>query len=123
MSFCPICKSEYIDCVTTCSECKTTLIPKLEDEEFEELDNQKIIEIYKLNDEIEASLIKDLLIENRIDCNFRDMHITPYPVSIGQSGEIRITVLENDSERAKELIQKAIEDNYISDNGEFIKKD
>lgn len=120
MSFCPICKSEFINGITYCSDCKTSLVSKLEDEENDKLENFKMVEIYKLSDGIEISLVTDLLLDNEIECQVRDMHIAPYPVSVGAASEVRIVVLEDDAKRAREIIKQAREDNYISENGEFI---
>jgi hypothetical protein len=61
-------------------------------------------EIFFTYDEIEAEIVKDLLEAEDIQVVVKSMKMTPYPVSIGRMGEMRLMVRNEDLERARELI-------------------
>jgi hypothetical protein len=61
-------------------------------------------EIFFTYDEIEAEIVKDLLEAEDIQVVVKSMKMTPYPVSIGRMGEMRLIVRNEDLERARELI-------------------
>jgi len=78
------------------------------------------VEIYLSYNEIESSLIKELLEGEGISTMVRDMHITPYPMSIGKFAEKRIAVPEEKVDEAKELIKQAISDGFLNEGeGKF----
>ncbi len=60
-------------------------------------------------DEVEADIVKDLLEAEDIQVVVRSLKISPYPVSIGRMGEIRLLVREDDLRKAKEVL-KAMQD-------------
>lgn len=79
----------------------------------------KFIEVYFSYDEIEASLIANLLEDSGISCVIRDMRITPYPLTIGVFTEKRVAVEEDRVGDARVIIKDAIRDGFISGTGRF----
>ncbi|GBD95887.1 MAG TPA: DUF2007 domain-containing protein [Nitrospirae bacterium] len=65
-------------------------------------------------DEVEAEIVKDLLEAENIQVVLKSLKITPYPVSIGRIGEIRLLVRNEDFEKAKDVL-KIMQDS--SENG------
>ncbi|MFZ5876029.1 MAG: redoxin domain-containing protein [Nitrospirota bacterium] len=80
----------------------------------------RVVELYKTYDPLEADRIADLLAEHEIACVVRDLTISPYPMTIGRFGERRISVAEGDVVRAREIIEEAIQDGYLSSDGSWI---
>jgi peroxiredoxin len=78
------------------------------------------VELYKTYDPLEADRIADLLAEHDIVCVIRDLTISPYPMTIGRFGERRIGVAEGDVIRAREIIDEAIQDGYLSSDGSWM---
>ena len=74
------------------------------------------VEIYLSYNEIEADLIKELFENEGISIILRDLHITPYPISIGRFAEKRIAVPVDKVHKAKELIEQAIADGFLDKN-------
>ena len=65
-------------------------------------------------DEVEAEIVKDVLEAENIQVVMKSLKITPYPVSIGRIGEIRLLVRNEDFEKAKDVL-KIMQDS--SENG------
>ena len=65
-------------------------------------------EILFTYDEVEANIVKGILESENIQVAIDSLKITPYPVSIGRIGEVRVLVKNDDMERAREIL-KAIE--------------
>lgn len=78
------------------------------------------VELYKTYDVLEADRISDLLAEHGIICTVRDLSISPYPLTIGRFGERRIGVDETDAARAREVLEQAIRDGYLSSDGTWM---
>lgn len=55
-------------------------------------------------DEVEAEIVKDLLESEGIQVVVQSLKISPYPVSIGRMGEIRLMVRNEDIEKAKDIL-------------------
>ena len=58
-------------------------------------------ELLVTSDELEAEMIKDLLESGGIPVVFRSSKVSPYPVSIGKMGEIKLLVRTVDREAAE----------------------
>jgi peroxiredoxin len=80
----------------------------------------RVVELYKSYDPLEADRIVDLLAEHEIACVVRDLTISPYPMTIGRFGERRIGVADGDVARAREILQDAIRDGYVSSDGSWM---
>ncbi|HET8761269.1 MAG TPA: DUF2007 domain-containing protein, partial [Nitrospiria bacterium] len=78
------------------------------------------VELYKTYDPLEADRIADLLADHGIWCAVRDLTMSPYPMTIGRFGERRISVAPQDRERAREVLEDAIRDGYVSRDGAWI---
>jgi thiol-disulfide isomerase/thioredoxin len=78
------------------------------------------VELYKSYDSLEAARIADLLAEHEIACAVRDLTISPYPLTIGRFGERRISVGAADVARAREVLEQAIRDGYVSSDGSWV---
>lgn len=50
------------------------------------------VEIFTTTSEIEAEIVKDLLESGGIRVKIKSAKVTPYPVSVGKMGEIKILV-------------------------------
>ncbi|RJR15587.1 MAG: DUF2007 domain-containing protein [Nitrospiraceae bacterium] len=55
-------------------------------------------------DEVEAEIVKDLLESEGIQVVVQSLKISPYPVSIGRMGEMRLMVRNGDIEKAKDIL-------------------
>jgi len=73
------------------------------------------VELLFTYDEIEAQIVKTLLEGEGIQVVCNSMKVRPYPVSIGKMGEVKLMVMEEELERAKEIL-KAMGD-LSSDGG------
>ncbi len=78
------------------------------------------MELYKTYDPLEADRIADLLAEHGIACAVRDLSISPYPLTIGRFSERRISVAAADADRAREVLEQAIHDGYLSSDGSWV---
>ncbi len=54
---------------------------------------------------LEAEMIKDLLESGDIPTVIRSSKVSPYPVSVGKMGEIKILVRKEDKEIAEKVIK------------------
>lgn len=61
-------------------------------------------EIFFTYDEVEAEIVKDLLEAEHIPVVMKSSKISPYPVSIGTMGEVRLMVRDEDLKKARELL-------------------
>jgi len=67
--------------------------------------NEEWVTVLVTNDSLEAEIIKDLLESGEIPGVLRSSKVSPYPVSVGKMGEIKILVRKEDKETAEKLIQ------------------
>jgi len=77
----------------------------------------KWIELLVTYDEIEAQIVKDILEAEGIQVTINSLKISPYPVSIGKMGEVRVRVKEEDLKKAKAIL-KTFEDSPPSDESD-----
>ena len=66
---------------------------------------EKWVEVFITYDPLEAEIIKDLLESGDIQVVLRSSKVSPYPVSVGKMGEIKILVREADKEAAEKVIK------------------
>jgi len=62
------------------------------------------VEVLFTYDEIEAEIVRDLLEAEDIQVVVQSLKISPYPVSIGRMGEVRLMVREEDIEKARDVL-------------------
>jgi len=63
-------------------------------------------EILFTYDEVEAHIVKDVLESENIQVKIDSLKITPYPVSIGRMGEVRVMVKSEDMELARKVLKE-----------------
>lgn len=63
------------------------------------------VELLFTYDEVEAQIVKRLLEGEGIQVILNSMKMRPYPVSIGKMGEVKLLVMEEELERAKEILK------------------
>lgn len=79
-----------------------------------------LVALYITYNPNEAEFIKDMLDDNDIACFVRDMHPSQFPMNVGQHGQFRVVVEDDKVREAYDLINLAIEDSAITDEGQFI---
>ena len=67
--------------------------------------NEEWVTVIVTNDSLEAEMIKDLLESGEIPVVLRSSKVSPFPVSVGKMGEIKILVRKEDEETAEKLIR------------------
>jgi len=67
-------------------------------------------ELVVTDNEIEAEMIKDLLESGGIPVVIRSSKVSPYPVSIGKMGEVKVLVRKADLEAAKAALDQGLGD-------------
>ncbi len=72
-------------------------------------------EILFTYDDVEAEIVKDLLESENIHVVVNSMKVSPFPVSIGRMGEIKLLVKKGDFEKAEKVIQ-VMTDNQVENN-------
>ena len=65
-------------------------------------------ELVVTDNEIEAEMIKDLLESGGIPVVIRSSKVSPYPVSIGKMGEVKVLVRKTDLEAAKAALDQSL---------------
>jgi hypothetical protein len=63
------------------------------------------VEVLFTYDDVEAEIVKDLLEAENIQVVVKSLKISPYPVSIGKMGEIRLLVKSKDIRRSEEVLK------------------
>lgn len=82
-----------------------------------------LVDLYITYNPNEAEFIKDMLDENEIACFIRDLHPSQFPMSVGKHAQVRVVVEEDKVREAYDLIEQAIADGAITDEGKFIFED
>lgn len=105
MPFCPDCRSEYKDGVERCPDCGTLLEESLLPEDADAEPTKHLVEVYVAAGDEEGLVVKGLLESEGIDCALSsDIPHTVMPLNIDGLGAVRITVAEEDAERARQII-------------------
>ena len=100
MPFCPVCQAEYEAGVTVCADDGATLVEKLE-----EPDSGDFVEVHAFQFSHEAEEVRDLLLEEGIQCFLRDAGMSMMPTV---TATVRLVVPAALAERAKEVIAAAL---------------
>lgn len=113
--FCPQCGTDYKDGFYICSDCQ---VPLISEEEFRELEDKRrmeekksrdmaTVEVYRVQGEVEADIIKSLLAASGIENTSTGNAVqSVLPFTVDGLGELRIMVKEEDAEKARELIRE-----------------
>lgn len=108
MRYCPICRSEYLEGVEVCPECKVVLVDELP-EEAEFIDWKTLAHV---PDELAGDMVKGVLENAGLDVILRSFTIPGYDGIVGSWYEEHwgeILVKESDFPRAKEIIGEYID--------------
>ena len=113
MPFCPVCKTEYREGFTTCSDCDASLVEQLpaEPPRDERWDGSMVV-VFIPRDDAEAQIVVGILQSEGIGC-----YVTPevartsrmMGIVVDWQQQQGIMVLESDVERAHDVIEQAME--------------
>ncbi len=78
----------------------------------------RFVDIYTLYDDVDASIIEELLEEYDIDCIVRDLDMVDTIDRAGMLGK-RVAVEAGKEESARQIIRDAIRSGIISNEGRF----
>lgn len=78
------------------------------------------IEIYSSFNEIDANVIELLMRDYNINCSMRTLGFLRLATDLDELPEKRIAVEEDKVDRAKKIINEAIRNGVISDEGKFV---
>ena len=105
MPFCPVCRCEYEQEIDRCIDCNSLLVDQLPPENPDAEPDAILVEVYAAAGDKEAIIIQGLLESEGILCSLSsDIPHTVVPININGLGTVRITVTQDDAERAKEII-------------------
>lgn len=110
MPYCPICKTEYLEGIISCSDCKVELVDFLPAEEIQETEDLKLI--YTTDEIYKAEMIKSNLESAGIEVTILSQKDRNYP-GVGNLAMIKLFVPEGDEETALEYINTL---NHSSNN-------
>ena len=116
MPICPSCRSEYEAGTKKCTECDVALVDKVADSTMAD----DTIDLYACYEAQQATRLAELLQEERIDVLVRDRSSGLFPTNVGKTAQRIIAVPASEAERARELIENAIKDGVIPDDGEML---
>ncbi len=105
MPYCTECRGEYEPGVDRCPDCDLPLVETLSPENADIDPDASLVEIYSAPGDTEALVIKGLLESEGIMCSLSsDVPHSVLPVEIDGLGAVRISVANDEAERAAELI-------------------
>lgn len=81
--------------------------------------DHELVDVYTSYNFAEAELIRDILLDNQIDCFLHKLHPSQFPMNVGKHGQIRVTVDEAKVDEARDLLQEAIDEGALSGEGTF----
>lgn len=113
MAYCPTCRREYDDDVTSCPEDQSELVADLPFQTIESDDGTVWVEIASVGTEDEATLLRGFLEAEEIPAQIESLKFTMEPVNFGQLGDIRVYVPARHETRAFDLIRQR-ELSYVS---------
>ena len=113
MAYCPTCRKQYDDEMTTCPEDQSELVEELPYQTIASDDGTIWVEIASVGTEDEANLLRGFLEAEEVPAQLESLKFTMEPVNFGQLGDIRVYVPAKHEERAFSLIRER-ELNYVS---------
>lgn len=105
MPVCPNCNYEYVEGVTICPDCKTTLVDEKELKQFEELTEDDWVIVYTTNYEYDAEMLKDNLESAGIAANILSQKDHNFPAP-GDFSVIKLLVRRDDMTSALNFINE-----------------
>ncbi len=104
MPVCPNCNYEYVEGIAICPDCNSPLVEENDLQKFEELSEADWVLVYTSGDELEISMLKDVLKSAGLEVNVLSQkdHILPVP---GDLSVVKLLVRKSDVNSALNYIQ------------------
>ena len=110
MPFCPNCRGEYEDGIRECPDCQIELVDFLTPEDADADPETHLVAVFTAAGDEEGLVVKGLLESEGISCSVSsDVPHTVLPLNVDGLGAVRITVAQEDAERARQIIQEHME--------------
>ncbi|MCK5878555.1 MAG: DUF2007 domain-containing protein [Holophagae bacterium] len=109
MPYCPSCGYEFQVGISTCPDCKVSLMEKLPETNDTEQVSEKWVVVRRVSFMGEGKIIRGLLIANNIPAVVEDRSFGMIPESMGDLSVIKVMVREQDKEKAETLLKDQIE--------------
>jgi hypothetical protein len=91
--------------------------------EPEEADAYDLVDLYVAYNFAEVEMIRDILLDNSIDCYVHKMSSESFPIDVGKHGQIRISVPKRRVDDATALLTEAIDEGALTGDGAFMTDD
>lgn len=79
-----------------------------------------LVDFYVSYNFAEAELIRDILLDNDIDCYVKKGHPSQFPMNVGKHGQIRIAIEDDKVVEAEAVLEEAIEAEALTGEGHFV---
>lgn len=79
-----------------------------------------LVDFYVSYNFAEAELIRDILLDNDIDCYVKKIHPSQFPMNVGKHGQIRISIGDDKITEATAVLEEAIEAEALTGEGHFV---
>ncbi|AWV91277.1 DUF2007 domain-containing protein [Bradymonas sediminis] len=79
----------------------------------------QLVDVYVSYNPVEAEMIREILVDNEIECFVRSLAPSQFPLSVGKHGENRVTVPADSVDAATAILRQAIAEGALSGEGRF----
>ena len=119
MAYCPVCKSEYREGITTCQDCGTSLTPPPHVSQTN-IDDEIFVQVLSTDNREDIITAKQVLDGAHIDSIVRQENGGVFPTHVGFASEIRVSVPAQSLSVAHALLEEAMSDGAISRSGTLL---
>lgn len=85
-----------------------------------EVADYDLLDLYVSYNFAEAEMIRDILLDNQIDCFLHKLEPSQFPLNVGKHAQIRVAVEDDKGDEAAALLQEAIDEGALSGEGHFL---